>query len=68
MWDLIVSVPDHCLSFYFVHRSKINKLNPGPEKYFTLGLPTGLYIETKSTSSTRNLTSTSLWVSLQVCT
>ena len=19
MWDLIVSVPDHCLSFYFVH-------------------------------------------------
>ena len=20
MWDLIVSVPDHCLSFYFVSR------------------------------------------------
>ena len=20
MWDLIVSVPDHCLSFYFDHR------------------------------------------------
>ena len=20
MWDLIVSVPDHCLSFYFVNR------------------------------------------------
>ena len=19
MWDLIVSVPDHCLSFYFAH-------------------------------------------------
>ena len=19
MWDLIVSVPDHCLSFYFLH-------------------------------------------------
>ena len=19
MWDLIVSVPDHCLSFYFTH-------------------------------------------------
>ena len=19
MWDLIVSVPDHCLSFYYVH-------------------------------------------------
>ena len=23
MWDLIVSVPDHCLSFYFV--SKISR-------------------------------------------
>ena len=21
MWDLIVSVPDHCLSFYFAHFS-----------------------------------------------
>ena len=21
MWDLIVSVPDHCLSFYFVDQS-----------------------------------------------
>ena len=21
MWDLIVSVPDHCLSFYFTHLS-----------------------------------------------
>ena len=21
MWDLIVSVPDHCLSFYFAHAS-----------------------------------------------
>ena len=21
MWDLIVSVPDHCLSFYFVTKS-----------------------------------------------
>ena len=20
MWDLIVSVPDHCLSFYFAHK------------------------------------------------
>ena len=19
MWDLVVSVPDHCLSFYFAH-------------------------------------------------
>ena len=23
MWDLIVSVPDHCLSFYFVQNDKI---------------------------------------------
>ena len=33
MWDLIVSVPDHCLSFYFVlsemckHTSKTGKLS-----------------------------------------
>ena len=31
MWDLIVSVPDHCLSFYFVTcfcltKQSINKL------------------------------------------
>ena len=24
MWDLIVSVPDHCLSFYFVHSFRDN--------------------------------------------
>ena len=24
MWDLIVSVPDHCLSFYFINKS-VNK-------------------------------------------
>ena len=30
MWDLIVSVPDHCLSFYFVlHDCKIVMLNCG---------------------------------------
>ena len=23
MWDLIVSIPDHCLSFYFVSKKKI---------------------------------------------
>ena len=23
MWDLIVSVPDHCLSFYFVNSPKL---------------------------------------------
>ena len=22
MWDLIVSVPDHCLSFYFANKTK----------------------------------------------
>ena len=24
MWDLIVSVPDHCLSFYFLMKRKLN--------------------------------------------
>ena len=30
MWDLIVSVPDHCLSFYFVrvHLSVITEPRP----------------------------------------
>ena len=26
MWDLIVSVPDHCLSFYFVNKLKVFKV------------------------------------------
>ena len=26
MWDLIVSVPDHCLSFYFSNRQSIKRL------------------------------------------
>ena len=26
MWDLIVSVPDHCLSFYFVQMSDFHEL------------------------------------------
>ena len=25
MWDLIVSVPDHCLSFYFRYPGKVEK-------------------------------------------
>ena len=25
MWDLIVSVPDHCLSFYFLQTERNNK-------------------------------------------
>ena len=35
MWDLIVSIPDHCLSFYFILRSgclnsqRIAKLTSG---------------------------------------
>ena len=28
MWDLIVSVPDHCLSFYFVQKKKYNRNVP----------------------------------------
>ena len=32
MWDLIVSVPDHCLSFYFVANLMTNeKPNLGPQ-------------------------------------
>ena len=27
MWDLIVSVPDHCLSFYFVNQTIIPDYN-----------------------------------------
>ena len=26
MWDLIVSVPDHCLSFYLSHRFSIVRI------------------------------------------
>ena len=33
MWDLIVSVPDHCLSFYFVNLT---------QSYGTLMLPKGI--------------------------
>ena len=28
MWDLIVSVPDHCLSFYFEKTEQVGKLEP----------------------------------------
>ena len=28
MWDLIVSVPDHCLSFYFLFHSQFRPLCP----------------------------------------
>ena len=34
MWDLIVSVPDHCLSFYFV----IHAWNSGPDAFLNLKL------------------------------
>ena len=29
MWDLIVSVPDHCLSFYFKSNENIHKKEYG---------------------------------------
>ena len=29
MWDLIVSVPDHCLSFYFEHNVKKRIVSSG---------------------------------------
>ena len=28
MWDLIVTVPDHCLSFYFVEPSNVVDILP----------------------------------------
>ena len=28
MWDLIVSVPDHCLSFYFEHEKSLGEFQP----------------------------------------
>ena len=33
MWDLIVSVPDHCLSFYFVRVVNILKLTRERSEY-----------------------------------
>ena len=32
MWDLIVSVPDHCLSFYFAYQSSLVVPCGGPKK------------------------------------
>ena len=29
MWDLIVSVPDHCLPFYFVYNSSLKSVYIG---------------------------------------
>ena len=38
MWGLIVSVPDHCLSFYFVNRTLSNA------KGINAGVPQGLVL------------------------
>ena len=39
MWDLIVSVPDHCLSFYLLFiRIAVTKLNQRPVSYFIFWL------------------------------
>ena len=41
MWDLIVSVPDHCLSFYFAVPSRDSVLLPvGP-----FGISTSDYVD-----------------------
>ena len=34
MWDLIVSVPDHCLSFYFPPNANFSRFWQGPVSYF----------------------------------
>ena len=36
MWDLIVSVPDHCLSFYFIFLRKRNSIIVFPVTKVTL--------------------------------
>ena len=39
MWDLIVSVPDHCLSFYFIentYKSKLSVLTNNTHQYACL--------------------------------
>ena len=33
IWDLIVSVPDHCLSFYFGNRTYIKRFLHGTLKF-----------------------------------
>ena len=33
MWDLIVSVPDHCLSFYFTHHNSSHSSAKGQVKH-----------------------------------
>ena len=54
MWDLIVSVPDHCLSFYFVIETelrhctvrvkKLGNFNPTPiDQYRISGLVYHIY-------------------------
>ena len=35
MWDLIVSVPDHCLSFYFGMKTKITKSQHSEPFFFS---------------------------------
>ena len=58
IWDLIVSVPDHCLSFYIEishmtrHSSKPNKLrNVNPVRWGTSPSKHGKFIISKSKSS-----------------
>ena len=45
MWDLIVSVPDHCLSFYFAgnkdrhkHDKSSNEFEFGPDRIIHFGV------------------------------
>ena len=47
MWDLIVTVPDHCLSFYFkrdigpCHRIRTGRFGPGLFRSGSFGLILG---------------------------
>ena len=38
MWDLVVSVPDHCLSFYFAFWPKIVSYHSEVQKIFLIHL------------------------------
>ena len=52
IWDLIVSVPDHCLSFYF--RMKICSNVPGHMAKMASRLIYGKNLEKKSSSEPRS--------------
>ena len=53
MWDLIVSVPDHCLSFYFDPVIQMVKVNSGSpyEKIGSTRVSDAVYQVSRSSAS-----------------